>query len=100
MKTIYKYKLILEDRQQVRLPMSARFLSVQLQHGELTMWCLIDTEDICGSIHSVGNKFIYIYGTGQEVTCSDSCHFLGTVQQGNLVLHLFSPTLQPYTPAS
>lgn len=90
MKTIYKYPLILKDRQQIELPTSAKFLSLQVQNSTPTMWCMVDTDDL-ESIKSTYMASIYIFGTGQEVTCSDDYTFLGTVQQGSYVWHVFTP---------
>ena len=90
MKVIYKYPLILKDRQQIKLPTSAKFLSLQVQNGMPVIWCMIDTDDLEVFL-SVWNVSIYIFGTGNEVTCSDNCKFLGTVQLDSLVWHVFTP---------
>lgn len=86
MKTIYKYPLILKERQQIELPTSAKFLSLQVQDGTPTIWCMVDT-----SMQSTYMASVYIFGTGHEVTCSEDCTFLGTVQQGSYVWHVFTP---------
>lgn len=91
MKKVYKYKIDLSHTQSIMLPLGTLFLSVQLQLGCLTMWCLVSPQEKIESQHQ-----IYIFGTGHEVDCPETSIYLGTVQEGNFVWHLFSPTIIKY----
>ena len=84
MKTIHKFPLQINTGQSVSMPADAKILSVQFQHGILTMWAEVDTE----AAPSV--RAIYIFGTGHPIH-EDDLIYIGTVQQagGNLVWHVY-----------
>jgi hypothetical protein len=49
MKTIWKYTIQMKESQFVVMPACPRILSVQLQHGQLVMWALVDPSGAKGS---------------------------------------------------
>jgi len=87
MKTIYKYKLDDVGEKTIQMPENAVFLSVQVQHGEIGMWFMVDTGNA-----DVSRQFS-IVGTGWELP-NYPTQYLGTVQkdEGLLVWHIFELT--------
>ena len=85
MKEIWKYTLPLTDYPVVSMQKGARVLSVGVQHGEVQVWALVDPE-----APTELRRFMKI-GTGQCMTetCVERIRFIGTVQMGDLVWHIF-----------
>ena len=83
--TIYKYKLSVQDRQEICIPSGASLLSVQMQNGAPCLWALVNTDKPLRKV------VIRMYGTGHEVTNPDSLEFIGTFQyvEYGLVYHVF-----------
>ena len=85
MHQIWKFPLRLKDNQLVRMPQGAKLLSVQLQNGQIQLWALVDLD-----YKERVNRMIAIRGTGHDVESALSdCEFIGTVQDGGLVWHVF-----------
>ena len=83
MRKVFKYPVPLTDAQEIALPIGAKFLDLQVQHGALMMWCEIDdTQPL------VGCTLFYV-GTGQPIY-HNAVHYLATVQTGAFVWHLYS----------
>lgn len=84
--TVYKYPLVLDDRQTVMMPEGARLLSVQLQGGKICLWAIVDPSSRPQA------RCIRIAGTGHPI--EDGLAFIGTVQTvgGVLVWHVFEVT--------
>lgn len=89
MNKIYKYKISPESPggiTHLSLPHGAKFLSLQVQRGELTAWFQIIAM-------RPENWFVEIVcrATGQSFEPSDCGEYLGTVQMadGALVLHAY-----------
>lgn len=80
-KTIYKYPLQMNVAQVVDVPVGSEILSVGLQGENLVMWVKCDP-----SAEKV-QRGIVIVGTGHEF--NDDYEFLGTVQVGTFVAHVF-----------
>jgi hypothetical protein len=80
MNRIYKYPLTLTVSQCVKMPTHARILSFQMQDGTPTIWAVVTPTA------TVVNREFRIAGTGHEVPPGD---FVGTVQDGAYVWHLF-----------
>jgi hypothetical protein len=88
MKTIWKYKLPVLDEFHVDIPAGARILTAQVQHNELNLWALVDTEA------TVIPYNFAILGTGNPIDDSINllCYrFVNTFQlyEGGFVGHLF-----------
>ena len=76
MKTIYKYVL-------QKMPKGARILDIQNQNNEIVMWALVDSD------LSDEPRYFEIYGTGEELPLGIIRKYIGTVQVGYLVCHIF-----------
>lgn len=87
-KRIYKYKLQITDKQEVKLPMDSLILSVHNVKDELCLYALINPDQ--PFIHK---RIIEIFGTGNDVRCDMGIErkFLGTVilQNNYFVAHVF-----------
>lgn len=84
--TIFKYPLALSPLQEVKLPKDAEILSVQDQRGTICLWAAFPGDD-----EPRVSREIEIVGTGQPVESFERVDrkFLGTVQQGDFVWHVF-----------
>lgn len=82
--TIWKFDLRIADRQQVEMPVGAKILTVQEQHGMPVLWALVNP-----TAPTVAREIV-LYGTGRAVP-DDPGQYIGTVQQccGALVWHFF-----------
>lgn len=89
MQSIYKYTLGGGKNESLQIPLGGRFLSVQVQRGEITLWFLIDK-----NVFIPERRFFSCYMTGEDISTDDKDVFLGTVQlmQGDFVLHVFEHT--------
>jgi hypothetical protein len=80
---IYKYKL-LGHKGIIKSYDEARFIHFALQDdGIPCVWAMVDND---------GNEYEYEYkivGTGQKLTYIDKDNYIGTLQQGPFVWHLF-----------
>ena len=84
MLVVHKFPLRTTDRQEIYLPVSAKVLTVQVQHGTPCLWALVD-EDADLTKHS-----LTIVGTGHPV--GSVGEYIGTYQldSGALVFHVFN----------
>lgn len=87
MAAILKYQLEITDRQTLKLPANARFLSVQNQKGALCLWVYVQPEA------SPLVRTIRIVGTGHQLPIDFLTKhvFIGTVVQDEIgaVWHVF-----------
>lgn len=92
MKVIYKYPLMLTDRQKIDMPEGARPLSAQWQGrknvlwGQAVLWALVDTDAMTRPVD------VRIIGTGNQMPADMRSHtYVGTVQEPDepLVWHVF-----------
>lgn len=85
MKTIYKYSILVEDKQIVSMPVNAEILTVQTQCNAPYIWALVDDS------LPLSDMLIRIYPTGVEIDQSLRLRYCGTFQMlgGNLVFHVF-----------
>lgn len=84
-KKVYKYQLELKSHQVIEMPKGSQILTFQEQNGILTLWAIVDTEEF-----KTEEREISIYATGY--TIPDKCdvsNWIGTVQVGSLVWHVF-----------
>jgi hypothetical protein len=90
MRTIWKYRLPLENggdyRFELSMPSGALLLDVQLQNERPTLWALVDADDVMRE----ARRFAVVF-TGAEVPSDEGTDalYVGTWQQGWLVCHLF-----------
>lgn len=85
MQTIWKFPLELTDNPTVKMPRGARVLSAGVQDDRLMLWAFIpDTKA------KTEERGFYICGTGGFVPDAIGDHpFIGTVQMGAFVWHVF-----------
>lgn len=84
-KFVWKYTLDLKDTQEIMLPYHHEILSLQMQNDQITIWVLVNPNDILS-----GTKF-RIIATGQEIEDNmKNEKFIGTVQLvSGLVFHVW-----------
>ena len=86
MKTIYKYKTVINDSFCIKLPKGAEILTIQLD-GSLIhpfIYAIVETEN------EVEERFFRLYGTGHEMSFSSiKPKYIGTYQLNGFVGHLF-----------
>jgi len=84
MKTIYKYPLLIEGKQDVEMPMGATILSLQMQSGIPCVWALVDTDN-----NGIHNRRFRTFGTGHPIPEELKLVYIDTYQKGGCVFHLF-----------
>jgi len=85
-KSIWKFPIKIEDEQSVLMPKDSELLSVQVQHGQICIWALVNIEAI------TVKRIIKMAGTGHDLTNRVPLGpFLGTVQVngGQFIFHVF-----------
>lgn len=81
---ILKYTIRVIGAQRIELPDGFRPLSVQVQGEQICLWAMVD------KFSQLKSKYtFYITGTGQPCANFDAYTYLGTVQQGMFVWHVF-----------
>ena len=86
MKRVYKYKLVVDDLQEVTLPKGSKPLCVKVQNGLPCLWELVDTNEL-----ETETIRIRCAGTGHDIN-EDVKDYLGTemIYGGSLVFHFFT----------
>lgn len=84
-KAIYKYELVITDRQVISIPEGSSILTVQMQNGRPCMWVLVEVD------REPVDRIITCYGTGNPIKSHPGA-YIGTVQSngGSLVWHFFN----------
>lgn len=82
---IWKYSLLIVDRQTLKLPKKAEILSVFNQNDILVLYAMLD------ETQELESRTIEIVGTGNPVPVDMGIDrkFIGSVQQGRFVWHVF-----------
>lgn len=80
---VYKYWIARAATTNIVAPEGWKPLTVQIQDDNLYIWALVDTSQKTQSYR------ICVYGTGHEITDSFAKVYLGTVQDSELVWHVF-----------
>lgn len=83
---IWKYELKITDTQRVLVPLGAKFLTTQFQHGVLCLWAMVDE-----TIEKTEDRLIRIIGTGNPIPDGHHRKYIATAQHhnGDLVWHVF-----------
>ncbi len=87
---VFKYPVPVEDKFTLTLPVGAKVLDVQAQHGEPQLWALVRDP----WVHEHQRTFI-LRGTGHPIEeAADRLSYCGTFQmsRGHLVFHVFEVT--------
>lgn len=82
--TIWKFLARVDRHQTVLMPVGARILTAQVQHGKICLWARVDPKA------SLQPRVIVVVGTGWDGV-DDGWHYVSTVQMagGDLVFHVF-----------
>jgi len=81
--TIYKYPLVIADRQLVSMPVKSMVRAVMMQRGVLCLWAEVDP------LSTVVSHAFYIVGTGHQLPDVPYLYYLGSVIDGSLVWHVY-----------
>ncbi len=81
---IWKAILDVIDLQKMAMPNASRIISVGLQEGRICLWFM------CDPTKASEDRVIEIFGTGHPIESAIPRDFLGTVQQGEFVWHIFA----------
>lgn len=85
-KTIWKFELETRDDQEIKMPIGAQVLTVQMQFGTPCLWALVDPNK------EKETRTFEVVGTGHEIDYSLTTRgYIGTYQlaQGQLIFHVF-----------
>jgi hypothetical protein len=80
---IYKYSLHLVEKQTIKMPYGSIIIAVQLQFNVITLWVRFAESKVLPLV----NRIFSVHGTGHPIDESEI--YLGTVQQGSFVWHIF-----------
>lgn len=90
-RTIWKYKLEVNDDQQISMPKDAKILTVQSQNEMPCLWALVNPYETEEEL-----RYIEMYGTGSSVECNAGTEreYISTFQMmgGEIVFHVFEYT--------
>lgn len=83
MKTIWKFPLVLTDEQIITVPAGKQFLCAQVQNDVIALWARVETNA------PLEGAAIRMYLGGQPIPDEDTLAYIGTVQLGIYVWHIF-----------
>jgi len=83
MQVIYKYQLFVTDAQQIEMFQDAKILCVQVQDGRPCIWAQGNPN------LPYTRRKIRIFGTGNHIYDDEFLVYLGTVQIGEFVWHVY-----------
>lgn len=85
MRRIYKYPLVLKESQTIQMPVDSKIISVQNQHGDITIWAIVDPKS------PMRERKFFIHGTGDGLpnNWANYLMYLATVQISYYVWHVF-----------
>lgn len=83
MTEIWKFPLRITDVQTVSMPHDAVVLTAQFQRGVLCLWAIVDSTIV------LQPQQVWIIGTGQPCPDLFDKFHVATVQDGDLVWHIF-----------
>ena len=83
--TIWKFELNIEDDIEIEVPIGAKILTFDMQHGTPCLWCMVNTEN------KKEKRYFRLAGTGHDITDEVGIAYIGTIQMhnGDLISHLF-----------
>lgn len=85
MGVVYKYQLVVTDRQKVTMPKDAKVLTIQVQNGTPCIWAMVEPKNPEEEVT------IRIHGTGHNISDTERLEYIGTFQWRNygFVFHAF-----------
>jgi len=81
--TIHKYILQIDGIIVIDMPIGSKILDVQNQDNRICMWVIVNTE------LETEERVFQIIGTGHQLLGRTEKKYIGTVQQGPFVWHVF-----------
>lgn len=82
MSEVWKYRLVIDDEQEIEMPKDAELLHVAEQHGRIALWALVIPTG-----QPTAKRVIVIRGTGDPFWTQP---YVGTVlMESGLVWHVF-----------
>jgi hypothetical protein len=88
--SVWKFPLSLAlDEQEIAMPVSAKILTMQMQHGSPMLWALVDPSA------PISYRRVRIAGTGHLIKQDRAWEYVATFQMhgGDLVFHVFAESL-------
>lgn len=82
-KTIWKFTLARASLSPVTMPIGAEILHVGVQENDICFWAKVDPKA------KTETRLFGIYGTGWDIPNDTESEYVGTVQQGSFVWHIF-----------
>jgi hypothetical protein len=84
MRTIHKYTLDVSNGQRLLMPRNADVLCAQMQDGLIRLWAVVDDKA------DMETRIVDVIGTGWEMPSEvGRSDYIGTIQAGRLVWHVF-----------
>jgi hypothetical protein len=83
-KQIWKFPIVLKDRNWLTMPRGARFITAQIQDHNMCVWAHVQPEAQSEPVR------VDVVGTGHDYD-ADGMSYLATMQQGPFVWHVFVP---------
>lgn len=81
--SIWKWEIPITSHFSLPMPKGARVLSVQMQNGAPVVWAEV-SQDAAREARS-----FHVVGTGTPLPMGVSLKYVGTIQQGHYVWHLY-----------
>lgn len=89
-KVIYKYPILIQSIQHIKLPVNTKILCVQSQNNNAFIWALVHPENL------MQERRFELFSTGETIGCDMGIdrQYIGTFQlfNGSYVGHLFERT--------
>lgn len=91
MRVIYKWPLAITDYQEITAPIIEQVLTVQMQNGVPCLWAVVREPDVPPRSVPVAPRLgVFVVGTGNPIPDeAEDANYVGTIQQGPLVWHVF-----------
>lgn len=87
MTAIWKYQLPLTDEPVLNMPVNAKIIHVDDQHGVLCLWAEVDRDEELVPFLTMPRQF-YVVGTGHTFDRTGK-RYLGSVIQDSFVWHVY-----------
>ena len=82
--SIYKYPVAIVDEFQLRLPVNAQVLDIQMQHNVPVLWAIVNT-----TVKGHNTRHFICRGTGHPIDPVQIIRHVSTVQDGGFIWHFF-----------
>lgn len=88
MRTVWKFPIEPADSFALEMPADAEILDIQVQHGNVFLWALVNPKA------KMGRRVFRLAGTGHPIEEGDELRYVASFQlhKGDLVFHVFEVT--------